>query len=277
MWTARRGVAIGAVAVVAVVIGVALAWYLIRALGGPAPGCVATGATGSASSTPADFTLTVEQADNAATIAGVGKQLGMPDHAVSVALATAMQESRLRNLPNGDRDSAGLFQQRPSQGWGTHAQVVDPVHASTAFYERLRTEPNWRQLSVTEAAQLVQRSATPDAYAQWEPEARVTASALTGESATALRCHDLKIGAPSAALAPIAVAELGTAKLSGAHDQTRGWAISSWLVAHASRLGVDRVTFDGSIWTASSGTWSHTGSADGMLTFHQVSGAATQG
>jgi hypothetical protein len=276
MWTTRRGVAIGSVAV-AVVIGVALAWYLIRALGGPTPGCVATGATGSASSTPADFTLTVEQADNAATIAGVGKQLGMPDHAVSVALATAMQESRLRNLPNGDRDSAGLFQQRPSQGWGTHAQVVDPVHASTAFYERLRTEPNWRQLSVTQAAQLVQRSATPDAYAQWEPEARVAASALTGESATALRCHDLKIGAPSAALAPIAVAELGTAKLSGTHDQTRGWAISSWLVAHASRLGVDRVTFDGSTWTASSGTWSHTGSADGMLTFHQVSGAATQG
>ncbi|MDX6428657.1 MAG: hypothetical protein QOE54_1023 [Streptosporangiaceae bacterium] len=275
MWTVRRGIAMGVVAV-AVVIGTAVAWYLARTLG-PTQGCAVTGATSAASSTPADFTLTVEQADNAATIAGVGIRLGMPDHAVSVALATAMQESRLRNLPNGDRDSAGLFQQRPSQGWGTHAQVVDPVHAATAFYERLRTEPNWRQLSVTEAAQLVQRSATPDAYAQWEPEARVAASALTGERAAALRCHDLTIAPPSAALAPIAVAELGTAKLSGAHDQTHGWAISSWLVAHASRLGADRVTFNGSTWTAKSGTWSHTGSADGMLTLHQVSGAATQG
>jgi hypothetical protein len=275
MWTVRRGIAMGVVAV-AVVIGTAVAWYLARTLG-PTQGCAVTGATSAASSTPADFTLTVEQADNAATIAGVGIRLGMPDHAVSVALATAMQESRLRNLPNGDRDSAGLFQQRPSQGWGTHAQVVDPVHAATAFYERLRTEPNWRQLSVTEAAQLVQHSATPDAYAQWEPEARVAASALTGERAAALRCHDLTIAPPSAALVPIAVAELGTAKLSGAHDQTHGWAISSWLVAHASRLGADRVTFNGSTWTAKSGTWSHTGSADGMLTLHQVSGAATQG
>ncbi|HXA61695.1 MAG TPA: hypothetical protein VNW94_21310 [Streptosporangiaceae bacterium] len=280
MWTVRRGVVIGVVAVV-LVIGTSVAWYLIRTLGGSTPGCVATGATGSASSTPPDFTLTVEQADNAATIAGVGIQLGMPDHAVSVALATAMQESRLRNLPSGDRDSAGLFQQRPSQGWGTHAQVVDPVHASTAFYERLRTEPNWSQLSVTQAAQLVQHSATPDAYAQWEPEARAIASALTGERAAALSCQHLTIAAPSAALVPslvpTALAELGTGKLSGAHNQASGWAISSWLVAHASRLDVDRVTFDGSTWTASSGTWSHTGSADGMLTFHQVSGAATQG
>lgn len=276
MWTVRRGAVIGAVAVV-LVIGTAVAWYVVRTLSGSGPGCVATGTSGSASGSPADFTLTVEQADNAATIAAVGIQLGMPDHAVSVALATAMQESRLRNLPGGDLDSAGLFQQRPSQGWGTHEQVVDPVHASTAFYERLRTEPNWSQLSVTQAAQLVQRSAIPDAYAQWEPEARAIASALTGERAAALSCQHLTIGASGAALVPTALAELGTANLSGAHDQTHGWAISSWLVAHASRLDVDRVTFDGSTWTASSGTWSHTGSADGMLTLHQAGGAATQG
>ncbi|MFL6053788.1 MAG: hypothetical protein ACJ72W_12870 [Actinoallomurus sp.] len=109
----------------------------------------------------------------------------MPDHAVTVALATAMQESRLKDLPGGDRDSAGLFQQRPSQGWGTHAQIVDPVHAATAFYQRLKTLPGWKQLSVTEAAQDVQHSATPDAYAQWEPQARAIASALTGERAHA--------------------------------------------------------------------------------------------
>jgi hypothetical protein len=185
-----------------------------------------------------------------------------------------MQESGLRNLSGGDRDSAGLFQQRPSQGWGTHAQVIDPVHASTAFYTHLRSEPGWSTFSVPEAAQLVQRSATPQAYAKWESEARSVASALTGERAGALSCHGLKIAAPTAAVGPTALAELGTVRLSGAHDQARGWAIGSWLVAHSLRLGVDRVTFDGRTWTARSGTWSSTGPADGRLALHQVSGAS---
>jgi hypothetical protein len=154
---------------------------------------------------------------------------------------------------------------------------MDPVHASTAFYERLRSEPGWRGLSVTEAAQLVQRSARPEAYAKWEPEARAIASALTGERAGALSCHDLKIAAPSAALVSTALAELGTARLSGAHDQARGWALGSWLVAHASRLGVDQVTFDGRTWTARSGTWSRTGPAGGGLSLHHVSGTARSG
>jgi hypothetical protein len=146
-----------------------------------------------------------------------------------------------------------------------------------AFYERLRSEPGWTGLSVTEAAQLVQRSATPDAYAKWEPEARAAASALTGEWAGALSCHSLTIPASSTALVPAALAELGTAELSGAHVHARGWAIGSWLVAHASRLGVDRVTFDGRTWTARSGTWSRTGPADGRLTLHRVGTAAKSG
>ena len=84
----------------------------------------------------------------------------------------------------------GLFQQRPSQGWGTLAQVTDPVYAATAFYAKLRTEPDWPTLSVTEAAQLVQRSATPEAYARWEPMARSLARALTGEDPAAMTCHE---------------------------------------------------------------------------------------
>lgn len=131
----------------------------------PSPGCVVADDHAVA--------MTVEQADNAATIAGVGSALGMPDHAVTVALATALQESGLRNLSGGDRDSAGLFQQRPSQGWGTYAQVIDLVHAAEAFYQRLRSVADWRTLSVTEAAQVVQHSAGPGAYAQWESQARV--------------------------------------------------------------------------------------------------------
>lgn len=165
--------------------------------------------------------------------------------AVTIALATALQESGLRNVPVGDRDSAGLFQQRPSQGWGTRAQVLDPVYASTTFYQRLRAQPGWSQRSVADAAQLVQHSAAPYAYAPWEPLARAVAAALTGERPAALTCRGLTTSAPSASLVTTAVAELGTATLSGAHPAARGWSISSWLVAHASRLGIDRVTFDG--------------------------------
>jgi hypothetical protein len=270
MSTVRQaGIGLGLALVL--VIGL-VGWYLIRGTGWPVPGCVVTSSSGSAG-----YSLTTAQADNAATIAGVGLSMGIPDHAVSVALATAMQESGLRNLRGGDRDSAGLFQQRPSQGWGTHAQVMDPVHASTAFYERLRSEPGWSGLSVTEAAQRVQRSATPQAYAKWEPEARSTASALTGESPGALSCRGLKIGPPAASLLTTALTELGTARLSGVHGQARGWAIGSWLVAHAVRLGIDRVTFDGRTWTARAGTWSRTGPADGRLRLHRVSGAARSG
>lgn len=273
MWTVRRGVAMAvAAALVVVLAGTALVWYAIRAIEWRVPGCTIT-ATGAL----AAVTLTVEQADNAATIAGVGRRLGMPDHAVTVALATAMQESKLKNLPGGDRDSAGLFQQRPSQDWGTYDQITDPVYASTAFYEHLRQLPDWRELSVTEAAQQVQHSATPDAYARWESSARVIASALTGERAHALSCRGLTIKSPTAGLVPTAVAELGSARLSGVHDQTSGWAIAGWLVAHASRLGVDRVEFDGETWTAAGGTWSHTGPADGRLSVHEIRGAAGSG
>jgi hypothetical protein len=240
-------------------------WYAVRVLTRPGPGCVVTAVPGTGSG---DHRLTVEQAGNAATIAAVGIRMGIPDHAVSVALATAMQESRLRNLPGGDRDSAGLFQQRPSEGWGTYAEVTDPVHAATAFYDHLRQEPGWSALSVTRAAQLVQHSATPDAYARWEPEARAAASALTGERTAALSCHDLGVAGPAASVRATALAELGTARVGGAHDRARGWALGSWLVAHAARLRVDTVTFDGRTWTARSGKWTPVTPATDVLTLH---------
>ncbi len=226
------------------------------------PGCAA------ASDGSAD--LTVEQAGNAATIAGVGLAQGMPNHAVTVALATAMQESGLRNLPGGDRDSAGLFQQRPSQGWGTYAEVTDPVHAATAFYDKLRSEPDWTTMSVTEAAQLVQRSASPQAYARWETQARAMARALTGETPAGFTCAHLTLTSPGADVATLAVRELGTARLSGPQTAARGWALASWLVAHSTALGLDSVTYDGRTWTASSGSWSTGGPADGMLALHRA-------
>jgi len=123
------------------------------------------------------YTLDIDQAANSTTIAAVGKRLGLPNHAVTVALAAALQESRLRNLPYGDRDSLGLFQQRPSQGWGTSAEILTPSYAAAAFFRELIRVNGWATLPITVAAQEVQRSGAPTAYAQWEPQARALAMA----------------------------------------------------------------------------------------------------
>ncbi|MGV9790860.1 C40 family peptidase [Streptomyces sp. NPDC003435] len=122
--------------------------------------------------------LPAEQIPNAQTIVATGLSLNVPEKGQIIALATAMQESRLRNLGYGDRDSLGLFQQRPSQGWGTAQQIRDPVHASEQFYEHLLKVNGWQQMTVAQAAQAVQRSGFPDAYAQWEPLATALQAAI---------------------------------------------------------------------------------------------------
>lgn len=244
-------------------------WLVLSTRRPPGPGCTVASADDAN-----HWTLSPDQVQNAATIAAVGLRDGLPGHAVTVALATAFQESKLRNLNGGDLDSAGLFQQRPSQGWGTYAQVTDPVHASESFFRRLRAQPGWTRLSVTEAAQLVQRSAAPGAYAKWEPEARALADALTGTIPGALTCHNLVLSPSVADLAATAAAELGTAVLTGAHDHGRGWRLASWLVANAVRFGIDQVTFDGHAWTAAAGTWTGAGPADGRLSLHRLATGA---
>lgn len=127
--------------------------------------------------------LTAEMRANALVIIQVGRDLGVSDYGITIALATAMQESSLRNLNWGDRDSVGLFQQRPSAGWGTVAQLTTPSHAARLFYGG-SSNPNkgvtrglleisgWKNLTLTRAAQAVQISAYPDAYAKWETSAR---------------------------------------------------------------------------------------------------------
>ncbi|OQD52428.1 heavy metal transporter [Streptomyces phaeoluteigriseus] len=134
------------------------------------------------------YEFTPEQAVNAATIAAVGTNRNMPERAVTIALATALQESALRNLDHGDRDSLGLFQQRPSQGWGSPREVTDPAYAANIFYEHLAKVPDYTELPLTVAAQRVQRSGYPDAYAKHEPDATLLAAALTGTSAASLTC-----------------------------------------------------------------------------------------
>ncbi|GGS10069.1 lipoprotein [Micromonospora fulviviridis] len=123
---------------------------------------------------------TGEQVTNAAVIVSVGVELTVPPRGWVIALATAMQESTLRNLPGGDRDSVGLFQQRPSQGWGTPAQLQDPRYAAGRFYRALLAVDGWQAMALTDAAQAVQRSAYPGAYAKWEDDAIALIRVLAG-------------------------------------------------------------------------------------------------
>lgn len=121
-----------------------------------------------------------EQMTNAKLIVDIGTERGIPDHGIVVALMAAMTESGLRNLDHGDRDSLGLFQMRPSQGWGTPAQVTDPIYAVNKFYDVLLTVPNWQVLSPGAAAQAVERSGFPDRYNKHEQTAREILGAVRG-------------------------------------------------------------------------------------------------
>jgi hypothetical protein len=125
-------------------------------------------------------TYTADQIANATTIYQVSQQLRLPQYAAVIAIATAMQESSLENIDYGDRDSLGLFQQRPSQGWGTPAEIMDPTYSSTKFYEALVKVPNWQSIPLTQAAQAVQESAYPDAYAKWATDAQYLVATVSG-------------------------------------------------------------------------------------------------
>ena len=133
--------------------------------------------------------LSQEQAENASLITAISVRRGLPARAASIALATAYQESDLFNLEHGDRDSVGLFQQRPSQGWGSVEEILDPVYSTNAFYDALLEIDDYESMEITEAAQAVQRSGFPDAYADHEADARAIASALTGHSPGGFSCE----------------------------------------------------------------------------------------
>lgn len=221
------------------------------------------------------YQLSLDQAANAATIAAVGKSQGMPDHAVTVALAAALQESKLLNLPGGDRDSVGLFQQRPSQGWGTREQLLRPWYAASAFYQALRTVPDWTGLSVTEAAQAVQHSAAPSAYGAWEQTARALAEALTGEVTGGLACQFDPTGspAPNVSLAQAMQQELGTSAFNSS-DLSHQWLIAQWLVAHASAYHITSVAFADYRWSNSQAIWKTSTSTRPLLAI-TVRGSST--
>ncbi len=121
------------------------------------------------------ITLNDEQVANAKAIIAATKKAGLPERAAVISIATSLQESKLENLGHlgdqNDHDSLGLFQQRPSSGWGTPEQITNPEYATTAFLKGLKQVDGWQDMPLTKAAQTVQVSAYPDAYAQWEQQA----------------------------------------------------------------------------------------------------------
>lgn len=251
----RLGRTVGMLAVLgALVAGLT---YLVRRPAPPqAPACTAQGPSGV-------FTLDLDQAANASTIASVARRDGLPNHAVTVALAAALQESKLHNLSSGDRDSVGLFQQRPSQGWGSAQDLSVPRLAAEAFFRGLAKVPGWSGLAVTDAAQQVQRSAAGDAYAQWEGEARSLAQSLTGEVPASFGCRfRLPRTAPSAEpLASALRSENGEGAVGQSVTAARGWVVAGWLVGHASSYRITQVAFGGYRWSATTGKWVAAGPA----------------
>lgn len=230
--------------------------------------------------------LDAGQSDNAALIAAVAGQRGLPARAVTIALATALQESKLENIDHGDRDSVGLFQQRPSQGWGTVEQILDPVYATGAFYDALVAVEGYEDLEITVAAQAVQRSAFPEAYARHEARARAFASALSGHSPAALTCDLDPLPEPAPGLAEAVAARLtrdwgaapvadggaagggGTAGgvvvdagavLPGIPVETAAWSVGQWAVATASVTGVSAVVVGDLVWERGTEGWNPAG------------------
>ncbi len=214
-----------------------------------------------------DVSFSPEQTANAATITAIALKRGLPARAATIANATAIQESKLRNIRFGDRDSLGLFQQRPSQGWGTAEQILDPVYATNKFYDALIKINGYQAMEITKVAQLVQHSATPQAYASHEQEGRILASTLAGHSPGGIGCRldAATVSTPATTIAEDLTAELGVpATVQGTEVHATGrnaqlaWAAGSWAVAHAEADGVTSVTVGDRTWTRARGTdaWS---------------------
>lgn len=227
-------------------------------------------------------TVALDQGANAALIVGTTVRRDLPARAGTIGIATALQESWMRNIDFGDRDSLGMFQQRPSQGWGTPEQVMDPVYAVNIFYDHLVRVAGYTEMAVTEAAQAVQRSGFPDAYAKHEPLARGFAQALSGWTEADLTCAvETFEGDPAGVAAAViarserdygvvgrvepwpdgadgvAAAVLDAAALGRPDGDTErlAWAIAQGAVGAASETGAGSVWVADSVWERASGQW----------------------
>src|SRR6476659_10955253 len=214
--------------------------YLIQSVASPKCTITAAGST---------ETFDPEQTGNAALIAALSVKRGMPPRAATIAITTAFQESKIRNLRYGDRDSLGLFQQRPSQGWGTAEQILDPEFSTNKFYDALEKIKGYQTMDIAQAAQKVQRSAAGGAYAQHEAQARVTASTLSGQTHNGIVCalEDPATPGDPAEVAALVEKDFGVSAEEGkdtvtfqADSADRAWAVASWAVARANDTGANR-------------------------------------
>ncbi len=236
----------------------------------PPPGCEAGTGNGA-------IPLDTGQAGIAATIAGIAARHRLPRRAVTIALATALQETKLQNLDYGDRDSVGVFQQRPSQGWGTTAELEDPVYATTRFFAALVKIPGYAKIPVYQAAQDVQHSADGSAYAQWVGVATQLAEDFTGISPAGVYCWYTPAGkadlagalkqltgtfgpqGKDAVLVRVTTDRSGKKKKARSsavvHVQRDGaWMVAGWLVAHAQQYGLSQIRYAGYVWNAANGS-----------------------
>jgi hypothetical protein len=232
----------------------------------PAPGCQAgTGVQA--------IDLDPEQAEVAATIAGVAARHRLPRRAVTIALAAALQESKLHNLDYGDRDSVGIFQQRPSEGWGSATELQDPIYATTKFYVALLKVHGYARMPVDQAAQAVQHSADGSAYQQWTDIAGQLTGAFTGKSPHTVSCWYTPSGQANlagmekqvrqtfgpagrkAVVVRITTARSAKKNVAVLHVQpAAGWTVASWLVAHAQAYHLSQIRYAGFTWKAANGT-----------------------
>ncbi|HEU5143953.1 MAG TPA: hypothetical protein VFT81_02160 [Dermatophilaceae bacterium] len=264
----RRSRARGRIALLSVLAVVGTAgWFgateLIDAL--RSPQCTVTAAGASETFDP-------EQAGNAALITALAVKRGMPPRAATIALTTAYQESKILNITYGDRDSLGLFQQRPSQGWGTEEQILDPVYSTNKFYDALVKLKGYEDADITEIAQKVQRSAHPELYRDHEGQGRVLASALTGHSPAGLTCRldDHPEGKAPATPATLSTVRADLATQMGvttavqseqsertltvtAPDVRIAWAVGHWAVARAEQYGATEVRVGDRAWDRTDG------------------------
>jgi len=205
--------------------------------------------------------MTPEQAGNAAIIVGESLRRGLPARAATIALVTAWQESSLQNLDYGDRDSLGLFQQRPSQGWGTPEQIMNPWYAAGKFYNALVKVKNWQTMDIGAAAQAVQKSGYPNAYDQHVNAGRAWASALTGFTAAGVTCI-LNQGTGGGATEltnllkkvwknKLTIAQTDTGLTITATDNTTAWSVAQLSMAQLASYGIASVQVGDHLWQSS--------------------------
>lgn len=217
------------------------------------------------------YKLNAGQAGIAATIAGVASHESLPNRAVTIAYAAALQESKLQDLRYGDRDSVGVFQQRPSAGWGPARDLMDPVYASTKFFEALVDVHGYLKLPVYKAAQAVQRSADGTAYVQYTPTAAGLSRGFSGNVPRSVWCwytaepkHQIRLAAASRqlthAFGPLSMATAADPVLRITADRPgQPWAVAAWAVSHASRYGFAEVRVGHYRWRMAKGEsgWTH--------------------